>query len=138
MTDTRPKTRTKAVMSLVPFLRSVFLEYAQIHNIQLCVNINCDAKTPHFYYSVFYNEPSDQLILEGYKQTPEGPEEVFQMYEEGNSITVGEMIMECFPLVEGPDEVIIHDESLESFLDTPLAECANRCLWIRPKTDAEN
>lgn len=125
-------------MYLVSFLRSVFLEYAQTHNIQLCVNINCDTKTPHFYYSVFYNEPSDQLILEGYKKTPEGPEEVFQMYEEGNSITVGEMIMECFPLVEGPEEVTVHDELVESFLDTPLVECVNRVLWIHPKIEVEN
>jgi uncharacterized protein with von Willebrand factor type A (vWA) domain len=126
-------------MSLVSFIRSVFLEYAQTNNIQLCVNINCDIKSQQFYYSVFYNEPSDQLILEGYKQTHEGPEEVFQMYEEGNSITVGEMIMECFPLVDGSEEVSIHNEgSLESFLDTPLAECVNRVLWVNPKPETKN
>ena len=125
-------------MSLVPFLRSVFLEYAQTNNIQLCLNINCYVETLYFYYSIFYNEPSDQLILEGYTQTPEGPEEVFQMYEEGNSITVGEMIMECFPLVDGPEEVSIQDEgSLEAFLETPLAECVNRTLWVNPKQETK-
>jgi hypothetical protein len=121
-------------MSLIPFLRSVFLEYAQNHNIQLCLNINSAANAQYFYYSVFYNEPTDQLILEGYKQTSDGPEEVFQMYEEGNSITVGEMVMECFPLVDSSDELsILNEAHLESFLETPLIECENQTLWVKPQ-----
>ena len=121
-------------MSLVPFLRTQFLEFAHAHKeeVKLCLNVNSMYNKPRYYYSVYYNPESDQLLLEGYSKQSKTPvQEVFQIFQDGKNIRLGELLMNLFPLTNDPTDICIQGQ--EAHRDTYLQQPVHTMeitVWI--------
>lgn len=121
-------------MSLTAFLRKQFLEYAQNHteDVVLCFNINSMYKNS-YYYAVYHDNESNQLIVEGYSKKKEEPvKELLLFYENALDISMKELIMDKFCLTSDSTDIHIqgHEEHMSEILDNKIVQCKHKTIWI--------
>lgn len=122
-------------MSLSAFLRNQFLEYIQTHpeDICLCFNINSMYKHPYYYYSVYHDKETNQLIVEGYSKPKNQPiRECLLIYEYATAFSMGEFLMDKFHLTDDPTDIYIQgqDEHMSEILEEKVVDCKHKTIWI--------
>ena len=122
-------------MSLTAFLRAQFLEYAQTHSedVRLCFNINSMYKHPTYYYSVYHDKESNQLIVEGYCKPKDRPvKECLLIYENAAAISLEEFLMDKFYLTSDPTDIHIQGQEahMSEILNEKVVHCEHKTIWI--------